>query len=155
MYVLSPHGNQCIFTISKLSPLGKGHSPSIEETGIPPSLKAAFCQIWLKLVHWFRRRRWKCEKFMTMTQTRMTKDKFWSEKLTRAFGSGELKSYLCHLRRCLLGASHMCERPILPNTIFWESDDSSPPNHLGVIGLVSKFLNFCFTMHSHLSLPYL
>ena len=34
-----------------------------------PSHKDALCQVWLKLAHWFWRRRWKCEKFMTMTMT--------------------------------------------------------------------------------------
>ena len=28
-----------------------------------PSPKDALCQVWLKLAHWFWRRRWKCEKF--------------------------------------------------------------------------------------------
>ena len=41
---------------------------------------------------WFWRRRWKCEKVTTTTTTTTTAtDKFWSEKLTLAFGSGELK----------------------------------------------------------------
>ena len=60
-----------------------------------PSSKDALCQVWLKLAHWFWRRRWKFEKFTTMTTTRQqqwwrqTTDKFWSEKLTWAFCSGE------------------------------------------------------------------
>ena len=28
-----------------------------------PSPKDALCQVWLKLAHWFWRRRWKCKKF--------------------------------------------------------------------------------------------
>ena len=52
-----------------------------------PSTKDALCQLWLKLVQWFWRRRWKCEKFTTTTTTT---DKFWSEKLTWAFCSDEL-----------------------------------------------------------------
>ena len=61
-----------------------------------PSPKDAPCQVWLKLAEWFWRRRWNCEKFTTTTTTTTTTDngqiKFWSEKLTWAFGSGELKS---------------------------------------------------------------
>ena len=34
-----------------------------------PSLKDALCQVWLKLVHWFWRIRWKCEKFRTTILT--------------------------------------------------------------------------------------
>ena len=32
----------------------------------------ALCQVWLKLVQWFWRRRWKCEKFTTTTTTPTT-----------------------------------------------------------------------------------
>ena len=49
-----------------------------------PLHKDALRQVWLKLVQWFWRR-WKCEKFTTKT------DKFWSGKLTWAFGEDELK----------------------------------------------------------------
>ena len=68
-----------------------------------PSPKDALCQVWLKLAQCFWRKRWKCEKF-TDTQTdrqtdrrtdrrtdRQTTDDRWSEKLTWAFSSGELK----------------------------------------------------------------
>ena len=34
-----------------------------------PSPKDAFCQVWLKLVQGFWRRRWKCEKFTTTMTT--------------------------------------------------------------------------------------
>ena len=72
-----------------------------------PSPKDVLCQVWLKLTQWFWRRRWKCEKFTdrqtdgqtdgrTNRQTdgrtdRQTPDDRWSEKLTWAFSSGELK----------------------------------------------------------------
>ena len=65
-----------------------------------PSPKDTLCQVWLKLTQWFLRRRWKCEKFTTTTTTptttTTTTDKYWSEKLTWTFGSGELKTeYRC------------------------------------------------------------
>ena len=47
-----------------------------------PSPKDGLYQVWLKLVPWFWRKRRKCEK---------STEKFWSEKLTWAFGSVELK----------------------------------------------------------------
>ena len=80
---------QCIFPISLLSPLGKTvalHLNKLEST-LP---KNALCQVWLKLVHW--RRRWKYKMFMTTRTTTMTTttDKFWSKELTWALGSGEL-----------------------------------------------------------------
>ena len=34
-----------------------------------PLPKDVLCQVWLKLIQWFWRRRWKCEKFTTMTTT--------------------------------------------------------------------------------------
>ena len=46
-----------------LSPLGKGWDPSFGKKIESPSLKDALCQVWLKLDHWFWRRREKCEKF--------------------------------------------------------------------------------------------
>ena len=71
-----------------------GNYPPLEKDGAlhlnkyeSPSPKDALCQVWLKLVWWFWRRRWKCEKFSTMTTDKTN----WSEKLTWAFGSGELK----------------------------------------------------------------
>ena len=85
---------QFTFAISLLSPLGKRQGTSLEQTWIhftqkSTSSKDALCLDWLKLVQWFWSRRWKCEKFTT---TMRTTDKLWSEKLTWAFGSGELKS---------------------------------------------------------------
>ena len=41
---------QCIFIMSLLSPLGKGHDPSFERPCRHPSPKAALCQVCLKLV---------------------------------------------------------------------------------------------------------
>ena len=53
------------------------------------------CKVCLKLAQWFWRRRWKCVKFTdgrTDGRTdRQTTDDRWSEKLTWAFSSGELK----------------------------------------------------------------
>jgi hypothetical protein len=43
---------QCIFTLSLLSPLGEGLSPSES-----PIRKDDLCQVWLKLALWFWRRR--------------------------------------------------------------------------------------------------
>ena len=53
-----------------------------------PSPGNTLCQVWLKLAQWFWRRRWKCEKF---TDRWAETDDRWSEKLTWAFSSGELK----------------------------------------------------------------
>ena len=54
--------------------------------------KDALCLVWLKLVKRFWRRRWKYEKFTTTSKTtKTTTDKVWSEKLTWASSSGELK----------------------------------------------------------------
>ena len=39
-----------------------------------PAPKDCLCQVWLKLVQWFWRQRWKCYMFMTMTTTIMTAD---------------------------------------------------------------------------------
>ena len=64
------------------------------KTSTSTSPKNALCQVWLKLVQWFWRRRWKCEKFMTTTTTTTTTtDKLRSEKLAWAFSSGELKKW--------------------------------------------------------------
>ena len=72
-------------------PLEKGRALHLNKLEFPLP-KDALCQVWLKLAQWFWRRRWKCEKFTTTTTTTTTTtDKFWSEKLTWAFGSGELK----------------------------------------------------------------
>ena len=65
-------------------PLEKGRALPLKKLEFPLS-KDALWQVWLKFAQRFWRRRWKCEKF---TKT----DKFWSEKLTWAFGSGELKT---------------------------------------------------------------
>ena len=72
-------------------PLEKGgalHLNKLES----PSPKNALCQVWLKLAQWFWRRRWKCEKFTDGQTDRQTTDNRWSEKLTWAFSSGELKT---------------------------------------------------------------
>ena len=61
------------------------------------SPKDTLCQFWLKLAQWFWRRRRICEKYKTATTTTtttttMTNNGQQSEKLTWAFGSGELKA---------------------------------------------------------------
>ena len=80
-------------------PLEKGGALHLNKLESPPP-KDVLCQVWLKLAQWFWRRRWKCEKF-TDRQTdgrtngrtdRQTPDDRWSEKLTWAFSSGELKT---------------------------------------------------------------
>ena len=54
----------------------------------PRILCAKFCWNWPST--WFWRRRWKCGKFTATTTTMTTTTgKFWSEKLTCAFGSGD------------------------------------------------------------------
>ena len=56
--------DNAFFAISLFSPLGKGRSPSFEQSWIPgPSPKDALCQVLLKLVQWFWRRSFL--KFMT------------------------------------------------------------------------------------------
>ena len=65
-------------------PLEKGRALQLNKLEFP-SLKDTLCHVWLKLAQWFWRRRWKCRKFSKKT------DKFWSEKLTWAKGSSELK----------------------------------------------------------------
>ena len=75
------------------------------------SPKDALCQVRLKLAQWFWRRRLKCEKFMTTT-TMMT-DKFSSEKLTCASGSGELKKSIdiffnCTYIKSLIRKTNLC-----------------------------------------------
>ena len=75
-------------------PIGNGWGPSLNKLEFSTP-KDAPCQVWLKLAEWFWRRRWNCEKFTKTTTTTTTDNgqiKFWSEKLTWAFGSGELKS---------------------------------------------------------------
>ena len=64
-----------------------------------PLPKDALYQVWSKLAQWFLRRSRKCEKFTDGQTDRRTDgqtdgrttDTMWSEKLTWAFGSGELK----------------------------------------------------------------
>ena len=56
-----------------------------------PSSKDALCQVWLKLAKWFWRR-WKMWKVYDNDDDNDGQhQKFWSEKLPWAFGSGELK----------------------------------------------------------------
>ena len=70
-------------------PLEKGGAHNLNKLE-SPSPKDALCQVWLKLAQWFWSRRWKCEKF-TDRRTDGQTDDGWSEKLTWAFSSGELK----------------------------------------------------------------
>ena len=62
----------------------KGAGPSFEQTWIPIT-QGCFMPSLVKIgpVILWPRRRWKCEKF---TRTTMMTEKFWSEKLTWAFG---------------------------------------------------------------------
>ena len=60
-----------------------------------PTPKDDSCQVWLKSNHAFSRRRWKCKKFTD--DGRRTTDENGRQKLTRAFGSGELKIYGTYL----------------------------------------------------------
>ena len=50
--------------------------------------KDALCQVWLKLVQWFWRKRWKCEKFTTTPTTTDNGQNFdqvsWKDILNRA-----------------------------------------------------------------------
>jgi hypothetical protein len=55
-----------------------------------PSPKDDLCQVWLKLVQWFWIKSRKCKSLQTDRQ--MDPDNEWSEKLTWAFSSGELKN---------------------------------------------------------------
>ena len=67
-------------------PLEKGgalHLNKLES----PSPKDTLCQVWLKLVQWFLRRRWKCVKFTDRRTDGRTMDNRWSEMLTWAFSS--------------------------------------------------------------------
>ena len=82
-------------------PLEKGGSLYLNKLeSLSP--KDALCQFWLKLAQWFWTRRWKCEKFTDGRRTTgdqksslRTTDDRWSEKLTWAFSSGELKNGGC------------------------------------------------------------
>ena len=57
---------------SLLSPFRKGWGLHLNKLEFL-SPKDALCQVWLKLVQWFWRRRWKCEKFTTTTTTTTTR----------------------------------------------------------------------------------
>jgi hypothetical protein len=46
---------QCIFTLSLLSPLGEGLSPSLDNLK-STTPKDDLCQVWLKFAQWFWRR---------------------------------------------------------------------------------------------------
>jgi hypothetical protein len=82
-----------------LSPLGDGQPPSFEQFRIP-SPNDDLCQVWLKLAQWFWRRSRKCKSLQKDGRTDgRTTNKMWSEKLTWAFGSGELKMTKTN-RRC-------------------------------------------------------
>jgi hypothetical protein len=60
-----------------------------------PPPKDDLCQVCLKLAKWFWRRSQKCKSLQTDGRTdRRTTDNGWSEKLTWAFSSGELKTSL-------------------------------------------------------------
>lgn len=58
--------------------------------------KYALCQVWLKLVKWFWRKRWKCEKLTTTTPDH---GQILIKKITLAFGSGELIKGVARLSR--------------------------------------------------------
>ena len=63
--------SQCIFAISQLSPLGEKRAHSFEQIW-NPFTQGCLVQVWLKLVEWFWRRRWKCDKFTTTPTTTTT-----------------------------------------------------------------------------------
>ena len=77
-----------------ISPWKKGRALHLNKLE-SPSAKDALCQVWLKLAQWFWRRRWNVKSLerrqRRQRRQRRTTNKFWSEKLTWAFGSGELK----------------------------------------------------------------
>jgi hypothetical protein len=60
---------QCIFTLSLLSPLGEGLSPSFEKFKSPPP-KDNLCHVWLKLAQWFWKRIRKSKKNYRQTDAR-------------------------------------------------------------------------------------
>ena len=79
-----------------ISPLGNG-GLLFEQTWVLIP-KNALCQVWLILAEGFRRRRFfnfvnVFLLFGNYLSFEKTTDKFWSEKLTWAFGSGELKTW--------------------------------------------------------------
>ena len=68
-------------------PLEKGGALYLKKLE-SPSLKDVLCQVWLKLIQWFWRRRWKCEKCRTTTmttKTTTTTDKLWAKTLIGLF----------------------------------------------------------------------
>jgi hypothetical protein len=98
-------------------PLEKGHPLLLKKKhlspgGTPLTPKDDLCQVWLKSSQWFLRRSRKCNSLQTERQTNAG----WSEKLTRAFSSGYLKSMfnspftpyfpsklcMCHFLRTIL-----------------------------------------------------
>lgn len=70
--------------------------PFISAIYICLSIMMLFCQIWLKLPKRIWRRSLKCKQFTDWRRDRRTDrrttDKMWSENLTWAFSSGELKT---------------------------------------------------------------
>ena len=58
-----------------------------------PSLKDALCQVWFKLAQWWQEDENVKSLRQQQRRRRRTTDKFWSEKLTWDFGSGELKTF--------------------------------------------------------------
>ena len=63
-------------------PLEKGVAIHLNKLESPPP-KAALCQVWLKLIQWFWRRRLKCERFTDRRSTdyRRSEKLIWAEKL--------------------------------------------------------------------------
>lgn len=81
-----PHFSQILrYPWYTVFPLQRGCGPLFEKL-LSPSLTVASCQVCLKLVQWFWRRRWKCEKYKD--DSRQLKN-FLLEKLTWVLGSGE------------------------------------------------------------------
>ena len=72
----------------KYLPLKKGEANHLNKVEFP-SPKDVLCQVWLKEAQWFRRRRWKCEKFTTTTTT--DNGQILIRKAHSRFSSGELK----------------------------------------------------------------
>ena len=78
---------QCIFIMSLLSPLGKGHDPSFERPCRQPSPKDALCQVCLKLDQWFWRR---CENFLKVCNNYGNRQIFVREALVEP-GSAQVR----------------------------------------------------------------
>ena len=62
--------HQCISLFRNHLPYEKGEA--FIWTNLNPLHKRMLCLVWLKLVQWYWRRRWKCEKFTTTTTTTTT-----------------------------------------------------------------------------------